>query len=101
MDNGSDKYDLSLLRGWKRDQLKLLKEFAENNIVSQTRLSGASGMASGSHALGGKITPLVRAKLIKRVGKDGEGQYVWKLNEDAVERKTLNSYLDDFELEEV
>lgn len=101
MDNDSDKYNLNLLRGWKRDQLKLLREFAVNSIVSQTRLSGASGMASGSHALGGKITPLVRAKLIKRVGRDGEGQYLWKLNEDAVERKTLISYLDDFELEEM
>ena len=100
MADDSDKYNLNLLRGWKRDQLKLLREFAVNDIVSQTRISGASGMAQGSQALGGKITPLTRANLIKKVGRDGEGHYVWKLDEDTVNRKTLISYLDDFELEE-
>ncbi len=95
-----DKYNLNLLRGWKRDQLKLLREFAVESILSQARLSGASGMRQGSHALGGKITPLVRANLIKKVGRDGEGQYMWKLDENTVNRKTLVSYLDDFDLDE-
>ena len=95
-----DKYNLNLLRGWKRDQLRLLQVFAFEKIITQSRLSGASGMRRGSHALGGKITPLVRASLIKKVGRDGEGQYMWKLDEDTVNRKTLISYLDDFDLDE-
>lgn len=93
-----DKYDLNLLRGWKRDQLKLLQEFAVNDIVSQTRISGASGMAQGSQALGGKITSLTRANLIKKVGKDEDGKYMWKLNELTVNKKTLIEFLDQFDL---
>jgi hypothetical protein len=95
-----DKYNLNLLRGWKRDQLRLLKKFAEESILSQAMLSGASGMARGSRALGGKITPLVRANLIKKVGRDKDGNYVWTLDENTVDRKTLVSYLDEFNLDE-
>jgi hypothetical protein len=100
MANDSNKYNLDLLRGWKRNQLKLLREFAKENILFQTRLSGASGMTQGSQALGGKITPLVRANLIKKVGRDGEGNFVWTLDENTVDRKTLISYLDEFNLDE-
>ena len=95
-----NKYNLNLLRGWKRDQLRLLREFAKENVLFQTRLSGASGMTQGSQALGGKITPLVRANLIKKVGRDSEGNFVWTLDEGTVDRKTLISYLDEFSLEE-
>ncbi len=100
MVDDNDKYNLNLLRGWKRDQLKLLQEFAVESIVSQARLSGVSGMRQGSQALGGKITSLVRANLIKKVGRDGKGQYMWKLDEDTVNRKTLITYLEDFNLVE-
>ena len=100
MADDGNQYELNLLRGWKRDQLRLLQEFAKESILSQARLSGVSGMTQGSQALGGKITPLVRANLIKKVGRDGNGNFVWTLDENTVDRKTLTSYLDDFNLEE-
>ena len=95
------KYNLELLRGWRRNQLRILQEFALNKTVSQVRLSGVSGVRAGSHALGGKITPLVRANLIRKAGRDGEDNYVWALNEDEVDREDLVTYLDHFDLEEV
>lgn len=95
----SEKYNLTLLRGWKRNQLKLLREFAIQGTLSQTRLSGASGMRQGSQALGGKITPLVRANFIVKIGRDGDGNYMWKFNENTAGSKTLVRYLDEFDLE--
>ena len=97
----SEKYNLTLLRGWKRNQLKLLREFAVQGTLSQTRLSGVSGMRQGSQALGGTITPLVRANLIVKIGRDEDGNYMWKFNENAAGSKTLVSYLDEFDLEEI
>jgi hypothetical protein len=92
-DSSTEKYNLDLLRGWQRSQIKLLKEFAANNFVSQTRISGASGMVQGSHALGGKLTALTRSKLIEKVGKDENGQ-VWKLNDEQVDRQRLLDFID-------
>lgn len=94
-----EKYNLNLLRGWKRSQLRLLREFAVESIMSQARLSGASGMAQGSTSLGGWITPFTRANLIEKVGRDEDGNYIWKLNELKVEKKTLLEFLDQFDLE--
>lgn len=89
------KYNLNLLRGWQRSQLKLLHEFAIKDLVNQTRISGASGLPPGTHfqQLGGKITALSRAKLIEKVGRDDNGQMVWKLNEDEVDRQHLLDFL--------
>ena len=100
MDNDSDEYNLNLLRGWKRDQLRLLKEFAFEDIITQNRISGASGMRQGTQALGGKITALTRANLIEKVGRDDNGQYVWKLNERVVDRDKLQNLLESFNLED-
>ncbi len=91
-DNLSPALDLNLLRGWQRSQLKLLKEFTFNDLVSQTRLSGVSGLQQGSHALGGKITALTRADLIVKAGRDDNGQWLWQLNEDKVERNKLKEF---------
>lgn len=99
MADDGNKYNLDLLRGWKREQLKLLREFAFQDIISQTRISGASGMRPGSQALGGKITALTRANLIEKAGRDDSGSYVWKLNEDNVDRKKLLDFLDRFKLD--
>lgn len=99
MVNDDDKqYDLNLLRGWQRDQLKLLKEFSANRLVSQTRLSGASGMRQGSHELGGKLTALTRADLIVKAGRDENGQWMWQLNEDKVDRDRLQDFLKKLEI---
>lgn len=94
----SNKYNTSLLRGWQRSQLKLLKEFATNNLVSQTKLSGASGYPVGSHELGGKITALSRAELIQKAGKDENGQSLWQLNEDKVDRESLLDILEKMQV---
>lgn len=91
--NKRGKYNLDLLRGWQRSQLKLLKEFAINPWITQTRISGASGMRPGSHAIGGKITALTRAKLIVKAGKDDNGQMTWQLNEEEVDRQKLLDFL--------
>ncbi len=91
-DDSSPLFDLDILRGWQKSQLKLLKEFASNQFVSQTRLSGASGLRQGSHELGGKITTLTRNNLILKAGKDENGQ-VWQLNEEKVNRKHLLDFV--------
>lgn len=88
-----EKYNLDLLRGWQHSQLKLLKEFAINPWITQTRISGASGMREGSHAIGGKITALTRAKLIVKAGKDDNGQMTWQLNDESVDRQQLLDFL--------
>jgi hypothetical protein len=49
--------------------------------------------------LGGKITPLVRANLIEKVGRDKDGQFLWTLNERAVNRKALEEFLEPFKLD--
>lgn len=100
MVDGSPNFNLSLLRGWKREQLKLLLTFSQESVVSQARLSGVSGMKPGSCELGGKITTLVRAKLIEKVGRDKDGQFLWTLNERAVNRKALEKFLEPFKLDE-
>lgn len=88
------KYDLSLLRGWQRSQLKLLKEFTLSPFISQTRLSNVSGSQVGSHELGGKITALTRANLILKAGKDDDGQSLWQLNKEKIEKQTLKEFLE-------
>lgn len=97
-DDDDKQYDLNLLRGWQRDQLKLLKEFSANRLVNQTRLSGASGMRQGSHELGGKLTALTRADLIVKAGRDENGQWMWQLNEDKVDRDRLLDFLKKLEI---
>ena len=87
------KYDLNKLRGWQRDQLKLLKEFATKPLVSQTILSGASGLRAGSHALGGKMTALTRNNLITKAGKDKKESWYWQLNDDEIDPKELKKFL--------
>ncbi|MFZ6035400.1 MAG: hypothetical protein ACOYUB_04645 [Patescibacteria group bacterium] len=101
MDNqsiGKEKYDINKLRGWQRSQLKILKEFVLRDIVPQTILSGASGYRTGSHAIGGSITPLTRANLIQKAGRDDKGDMTWQLNEDKVDRKTLGDLLDEIKV---
>lgn len=93
-----EPYNLKLLRGWNRSQLSLLRHFSNNVFISQTMLSGASGYPAGSHALGGKITPLIRANLILKAGKDDNGQMTWQLNEKQVDRQTLKDILDELKV---
>ena len=90
--NNSTPLDLNVLRGWQRSQLKLLKEFTANRLVSQTRLSGASGLPQGSHAMGGKITALTRANFIVKAGRDENKNWLWQLNEDRVKRNDLEDF---------
>ncbi|MGB4966238.1 MAG: hypothetical protein WBO77_03980 [Microgenomates group bacterium] len=90
-----DKYDISLLRGWQRSQLKLLKEFTLKPRVSQALMSNASGSTIGSHELGGKITPLTRANLIQKAGKDDNGQQEWQLNNEKVNKTELQKLLEE------
>lgn len=94
----TEPYNLNLLRGWQRSQLKLLKEFATNVILDQTMLSGASGMPAGSHALGGKLTALTRSGLIMQAGKDDNDQSVWQLNEKRVDKTTLLDLLNEMKI---
>ena len=91
-------FNLNLLRGWRRTELRLLKEFADHPTVSQTMISGASGLPAGSHALGGRITPLTRAGLILKSGKDDNGQFLWQLNEKKVDRQELLDMLDEMSI---
>lgn len=93
MDQQSLAYDLNLLRGWQRSQLKLLKSFVEMELVPQAKLSMASGSRVGSHELGGKLTALTRAELIQKAGKDENGQWIWQLNENLVKRDELKDFL--------
>lgn len=99
LDDKEKSYNLNLLRGWQRSQLKLLKEFTVNTLVSQTRMAGASGTAVQSHELGGKITALTRADLIQKAGKDENGQWLWQLNEQKIERQSLKEFLDSLHIE--
>lgn len=88
-------FNLNLLRGWQRSQLKLLKEFTLTDLVPQAKLSLASGSTVGSHELGGKLTALTRADLIQKAGKDDNGQWIWQLNEEKVPRETLKDFLEN------
>ncbi|HLD01953.1 MAG TPA: hypothetical protein VJC10_03680 [Patescibacteria group bacterium] len=90
----SDKYNINLLRGWQRSQLKLLKEFTIKPLISQAMMSTASGATIGSHELGGKITALTRADLIRKAGKDDDGQWLWQLNEEKVEKTELQKLIE-------
>lgn len=93
-DDSEKTYDTNLLRGWQRSQLKLLKQFTIQSLVPQTLLSNASGTTAGSHELGGKLTALTRAKLIQKAGKDENGQWLWQLNEEKLEKQTLKEFLE-------
>lgn len=97
-DETKEAYNVNLLRGWQRSQLKLLKEFVTNDLVSQTRLSGASGLRAGSHVLGGKMTALARAGLIVKAGKDDDNNWLWQLNEKRIDRKTVQNLLDEIKI---
>ncbi len=90
----TNTFNVNILRGWQRSQLELLKVFADNVVVPQTKISVASGSPISSSAMGGKITPLVRNNLIIKAGKDDEGRFVWQLNEDIVERETLKDFIE-------
>lgn len=94
MDKQANQYDLNLLRGWKRDQLKLLKEFTLRPTISQSLISTASGATIGSHELGGKITALTRANLIEKAGRDDDGSFVWQLNEKKVDKDDLKEFIE-------
>lgn len=89
-----EKFNLSLLRGWQRSQLKLLKEFTIRPLISQALMSTASGATVGSHELGGKITALTRADLIMKAGKDNNNQWLWQLNGKKVEKTELQKFLE-------
>jgi len=99
MDYTDSLYDLNLLRGWQRSQLKLLKQFTKMEYVSQSFMANVSGSAIHSHELGGKITPLTRAGLIEKIGRDDDGTQLWKLNEDRVEKSTLEKFLEKLNIE--
>ena len=98
-DVSKGEYNLDLLRGWQRSQLKLLGQFAKTSIVPQTMLSNASGSPVGSHELGGKMTALTRSGLIQKAGRDDNGQWVWQLNEEATKRETLQDFLKSLGIE--
>ena len=52
MDNDIETvFDLESLRNWNRSQLKLLKIFVRNDLVTQKMLAGATGMTPKSNAL--------------------------------------------------
>jgi len=95
-----DRYNVNLLRGWQRSQLKMLGEFTKVNLVPQAHLANVSGSPVGSHELGGKMTALTRAELIQKAGKDENGQWLWQLNEDKVDRETLGDFLKSLHLED-
>jgi len=94
-----DPYNLDLLRGWKRSQLKLLKLFTKMPYVSQPYLAMASGSMVGSPEFGGKMTALTRADLIQKVGVDDDGYQCWQLNKDRVDKKTLGDLLESMSIE--
>ncbi|OGC93150.1 hypothetical protein A3D85_01835 [Candidatus Amesbacteria bacterium RIFCSPHIGHO2_02_FULL_47_9] len=96
--NDNEKYNYALLRGWRRDQLQLLKELTEKPLISQTMISGASGLRPGSFEIGGKITALSRAKLIQKAGRDENGHLTWQLNEERVDRDQLRKFLDSINI---
>lgn len=93
MDSQGTEFELNLLRGWQRSQLKLLKEFTLGDLIPQTKLSTASGSTVGSHELGGKLTALTRADLIRKAGKDENGHWVWQLNEPFINKEKLKDFL--------
>lgn len=93
------EFNLNLLRGWQRTQLRMLQELADKIVVPQSRLANASGSTVGSHELGGKMTALTRSELMIKAGKDENGQTLWQLNEDKVKRETLGDFLKSLHLE--
>lgn len=80
--------------------MQLLKELTKRPLVSQIMISGASGLRPGSYEIGGKITALSRAKLIQKAGRDENGQMLWQLNEERVDRKNLMDFLDTLNIGE-
>jgi NADH dehydrogenase FAD-containing subunit len=47
---------------------------------------------------GGKITALTRADLIVKAGRDDNGQWLWQLNEDRVDRQRLLDFLEKLDI---
>ena len=95
MDNDIETvFDLESLRNWNRSQLKLLKIFVRNDLVTQKMLAGATGMTPKSNALGGKITALSRSGLILKAGKDESGEWLWQLNDNKVKKDDLQLFLE-------
>ena len=94
-----DPYNLDLLRGWKRSQLKLLSLFTKMDYVSQPYLARMSGSMVGSPEFGGKMTALTRADLIQKAGVDDDGYQCWQLNEDRVNKQTLKDLLESISIE--
>ncbi|MBI3380261.1 hypothetical protein HY029_05900 [Candidatus Gottesmanbacteria bacterium] len=90
----NNKYNVNLLRGWQRSQLRLLKEFTIHDLVPQAKLSLVSGSRVGSHELGGKLTALTRADLIQKAGKDDNGQWIWQLNDEKVDKTEIQKLLE-------
>ena len=100
MDNqGTTGFNLNLLRGWQRSQLKLLSKFTINNTVPQTMLANASGSPVGSHELGGKLTALTRSGLIQKAGRDDNKQWLWQLNEEKTDKETLKNFLKSLDID--
>ena len=93
-DKYKNEFNLDLLRGWQRSQLRLLGEFTLHDQVPQSFIGNASGTTTKPHELGGKITALTRAGLIQKAGKDENGQWMWQLNEKKVEKNVLKDFLD-------
>lgn len=89
-------YDLNLLRGWQKTQLKILKNFAAtpNGIAA----ANASTSNLVGRNLGGEITPLTRSRLISKVGRDDKGNQLWKLNEKRVDKDKLKAILADMKV---
>jgi len=97
--DGNEQFNLNLLRGWQRSQLRMLQELTNKVIVPQAHLANASGSPVGSHELGGKMTALTRSELMIKAGKDENGQILWQLNEDKVKKETLGDFLKSLHLE--
>lgn len=92
--NYIEDFNLNSLRGWQREQLKLLKKLVDYRIVNGAAMANASGTAVKSSEFGGKITALTRAGLMVKAGREKDGNNVYQLNENKVERKTLKDFLE-------
>ena len=91
-------YDLNLLRGWQRDQLKLLRKLCDHKMVNGAQMANASGTAIRSSEFGGKMTALTRAKLMVKAGREKDGNNLYQLNEKKVERNKLSDFLKEMDI---
>lgn len=96
--NYLEEFDINLLRGWQREQLKLLKKLVDHRTVNGVAMANASGTHVKSSEFGGKMTALSRAELMVKAGKDENGTHVWQLNEDKVDRKKLKDFLEKLDI---